>query len=175
MRISKFNRLLSILTLAGILIVSVGAVGSHDAHADGSRGKSIVGSWIVAVTPDPDVVGVPPPFTDMITLIGDGTLINSDPVFRTGHGVWERVRHGKFSIKFIHLIYDDPDLLSGTSLTITAEIKVSKSGDTASGPFEAVFEHPDFGGEFFRFPGTAAFERITIDDGDNDDDGDDDD
>ena len=164
------KRLLPIFTLTGIFIVSIGAVGTHNANADERHGNTFAGSWFVNGTADGGVV---PPFTNVATITRDGAIINTDPSFGTGHGLLKRVGHRKVSVKFVTLIpTDDPGFPPGTFLTVTGRIAVSKDGASASGPFLSVFEHPDPDiGKLFSFTGTVEFERITID-GDSDSDSD---
>ncbi len=155
-----FKRLLSIFTLTGIFIVTIGAVSTHDANAGEQHGRSFVGSFIVNGTDDG---GVFPPFTNVTTNTKDGAVINTAPDLGTGHGAWKPIGHGKVSIKFIHLVpLDNPDFPPGSFLTVTATLDVGHGGASPSGPFLSVFEHPDIG-ELFRITGTVEFERITAD------------
>ncbi len=163
------KRMLAILTLTGISVFLVGAASAHD--ADERDGRSLVGSWIVTGA------GAVPPFTSLSTFTEDGAVINAPQSAQTGLGVWRATGGRQFSIKFVELLDpDDPDnalFPSDTSLTVTAEVTVSKDGSSASGSFSGVFETPAIG-EFFSFTGgTVAFERITLDDdGDSDSDSD---
>ncbi len=157
------KRMLAILTLTGLSVFLIGAASAHNADDVKRHGKSLVGSWIVSVTADGDVV---PPFTNLTAITRDGAVINSDPSFATGVGVWKHAQRRQFSVRFLHLVpLDDPDFPPGTSITVTSRVTVNNDGASASGPFLAVFENPAIG-EFFRFTGTAAFERITIHDDD---------
>ena len=84
---------ITILMLAGVVLF--GVLNPQNAIANPN---SIVGSWIVDVTP----VGedVPPPFQNLGTFTQDGGNINSDPSFGGGHGLWKRVSHRKFAVIF---------------------------------------------------------------------------
>ena len=167
------KRMLAILTLTGISVFLVGAASAHDADDVERDGRSLVGSWIVTGA------GAVPPFTSLSTFTEDGAVINAPQSAQTGIGVWRATGGRQFSIKFVELLDpDDPDnavFPPDTSLTVTAEVTISKDGSSASGSFSGVFENQDPAiGELFRFTdGTVAFERITLDDdGDSDSDSD---
>jgi len=158
------RRLILIAALAGIFVISLGAISANDANADGQQGRTLVGSWIVTITSDAF-----PTFLNLGTITRDGSIINSDPVFGSGHGVWKRVGRGRFAVKFLGLVPpDNPDFPPGTSLTVSGVVTVSNDGASASGPFETVFENPAIG-EVFRFGGTVDFDRITLGRTDHDD------
>ncbi len=164
------TRMLAILTLTGISVFLIGAASAHDAD-DGERdGRGLVGSWIVMGAAGGER------FTTLSTFTKDGAMINAPQSTQTGLGVWRPTGGRQFALKFVELLDPgDPDnalFPPDTSLTISAEVTVSKDGSSASGPFSGVFENPLFG-ELFRFTGTVAFERITLDDdGDSDSDSD---
>ncbi len=146
-----FKRLISIFTLTGIFIVTIGAVSTHDANAAKQHGRSIVGSFIVNGTGDGGIV---PPFTNVNTFTKDGAVINTDPTFGTGHGAWKPIGHGRVSIKFITLVPpNNPDFPPGSFLTSTGTLHVGHGGASPTGTFLSVFAHPEFG-ELFRFTGT---------------------
>ncbi|MDH3747377.1 MAG: hypothetical protein OER97_04155 [Gammaproteobacteria bacterium] len=153
-----FKRLLPLIAVSGILIFSVAAIISKDAVASDRHGRTLVGSWVITISSDAF-----PEFTNLGTITRDGAVINSDPVFGSGHGAWKRVSGGRFAIKFLGLVPpDNPDFPPGTELTVSGTITVSNDGATASGPFETVFVNPAIG-EVFRFSGTVDFDRITVD------------
>ncbi len=160
------KRMLAILTLTGISVFLVGAASAHDADDVERDGRGLVGSWIVMGAGDGGVV---PPFTSLSTFTEDVAMISAPQNTQTGLGVWRRTGGRQFSFKFVELFaLDDPSVPPDSSLTVTAEVTVSKEGASAAGPFMGVIENPIFG-ELFRFTGTVAFERITLDDDDDND------
>ena len=70
--------------------------GYPPALADDTFGRTLVGSWDVLITNEQGL----PPNLDMTTVNKDGTLINSDAIFGTGHGAWTRAEAGRFEMRF---------------------------------------------------------------------------
>ncbi len=155
------KRMLAILTLTGLSVFLIGAASAND--DDKRHGKRLVGIWVVAAEAD---LGMPPPFTNIITINRDGTLENKDASLGEGVGVWKHARRRQFTLRFAHLIpLGDPDFPDGSFLTVTGRITVHKGGDSADGTFLAVFAN-QAGDVLFSPTGTVAFKRITIDDHD---------
>ena len=153
------KRMLARLTLTGLSVFLIAAASAHD--QDKRHRNSLVGSWVVSATVDG---GMPPPFTNILTVTRDGNLTNLDASLGKGVGVWRRAGRGQFTLRFVHLVpADDPGFPpnSGAFLTVNGRITVKKGGASAEGGFLAVFEAPGLG-ELARLTGTVAFERITV-------------
>jgi hypothetical protein len=127
----KAKPIVAIIVLA--LVVSLGALTPVDATAGQ---KSLVGSWIVDVTPDQPG---PPPFRNLVTITSDGTIVNTAPEFGTGHGISKKTGPREFAGKFLHLVPVGHPFGEGT-ITVTSTLTVDKDGDTATGPFTTVFD-----------------------------------
>ena len=156
-----FSRLLVVAVTIGILATGTGFLAPDPVYASDSQeyGKTFVGSWVVNLESDAF-----PPFTNLSSVIKDGIVINTDPVFGTGHGVWKRIGKSEFSVKFIHQVPpDDPAFPVGTSLVVTAELVISKGGSSGSGTFRVVATNPVFG-ELVFATGMLTAERITLGD-----------
>ena len=121
-------------------------------------GAGFVGSWIVSGVADGGVI---PPFTKVATVNRDGSLINSDPAFGTGIGVWRRIGRSRFVCTFVTMIPDDAGFTPGSSMTVVGKLTVAAGGGSASGPYRTVIEHPNIG-EILSFTGTLSFDRITL-------------
>lgn len=138
---------IAMLAVIGLMAFGLGATVSQDAIADQ---KSMVGSWVVEVSPNG-----PPDFTNLVTFTVDGSIINSDPDIGTGHGAWIQTGVRTFATTFSHLV--PPDMISVRSSALT----VDQGGDEATGPFETFLVIPD-GTEIPLFDGTAELTRITV-------------
>ena len=135
----------------------LGAMTPQDALADHKK-NSLVGSWVVVGTPNTGA----PPFTNLGTIHKDGTIVNSDPDFGGGHGVWKRVGDRKYAVRFLTLVPGTSPFFPPYSLiTVKGVITVGKGGDTASGPFFTTFEDPN-GNLLFTSEGTVDFTRIKL-------------
>ena len=155
----KTKKTIAVLMLTGVLTSLCGVLQPQNALA---AEKSIVGSWIVQVFPNPPG---PPPFKNLVTCTKDGGNINSDPMFGGGHGVWEKVGHRKFAAKFLTLVPPgfDPPFPLETTITVSAEsLTLNKEGDEITGPFQTVLTHPTTGEELASFDGTVILTRITV-------------
>jgi hypothetical protein len=147
------------LILTGVLTVLVGTLHAQHAIADDT---SIVGSWVVQVFPNPPG---PPPFKNLATATRDGGNINYDPSFGGGHGVWKKVGHRTYAVKFLQLVPPgfDPPFPLETTITVSSEpLTLNKEGDELTGPFQTVFTHPTTGEEIASFDGTVVLTRITV-------------
>jgi len=147
--------------LAALLAMLAGV---NVAMADDSHGKTLVGSWVVVVTSNLS----PFPAVDLTTVNRDGTMINTDAQFGTGHGVWKRLGDSRFAIKFMTpIMFTNPfELPPGSMLTVEGTLTVDEGGMTASGSYHAVVVDA-FGGLLFPFEGAIAFQRISIQGGDD--------
>ena len=157
------KRLISLFARSGIVFIFIAVAGIPDATADGRSGKTLVGSWEVLVTNEQGL----PPAVDITVVNRDGTMSNSDGIFGTGHGVWERVGASQFAFKFKTpiLALNMFNFPPGSMLTVTGTMTVDKGGATASGPYTAVILDA-FGNSLFGFDGRVFFTRISIDDDD---------
>jgi hypothetical protein len=136
--------------LMGVLTVPFGALPPPHAIADDS---SMVGSWVVQVSPNPPG---PSPFKNLATVTKDGGNINYDPTFGAGHGVRKKVANRTFAVKFLTLVPAgfDPPFPPETTITVSAEsLTLNKAGDELRGPFQTVFTHPITEGRLLRSMG----------------------
>ena len=118
----------------------------------------IVGAWIIDGQPD----GAPP-FTNVGTLHRDGTTANADPLFGSGHGVWERIGKRRFAVRFITITSPFNPILPNTVITVNGELKLGPSRDTATGTFETTFTDLNGNPVMPASTGTVNFTRITTD------------
>lgn len=155
------KKTIAILILMGVVLF--GALHPQNAIADDkSIVKSIVGSWVVQVFPNPPG---PAPFKNLSTLTNDGGNLNSDPSFGGGHGAWKKVGHRKFAVKFLHFVPPgfEPNFPLETIITVSSDfLTLNKEGDKLRGPFQTVFTHPTTGEELASFDGTVVLTRITV-------------
>ena len=143
-------------TVAIIMLVAtvlLGALTPMDATAGQ---KSIVGSWIVDVMPDPPG---PPPFTNLATKTSDGLVLNTAPALGTAHGIWTKTGPREYAVKFMHLVPVGSQFGEGT-VTVTSTVTVDKDGDTVTGPFTTVFDTTALQA---TVTGTVVLTRITLD------------
>ena len=144
------KRTATVIALASIvLLVGLTPLGAT-AHP-----ATLVGSWIVDVIPDQPG---PPPVRNVVTNISDGTTVNTDPEFGTGHGIWKKTGPRKFAAKFLTLIPSGHPVGAGT-ITVTATLTLDKDGNTATGPFTTVFDATNFQA---TVTGTVVKTRITF-------------
>ncbi len=154
-----FKKVIRAVLLVGLITALTGAAWADDGGpVEQKSATTFVGSWVVSGVADGDVV---PPFTNVSTVNRDGSLINSDPDFGTGVGVWRRIGPNLFVGKFITMIPDDAGFPPGASLTVESIVTVADGSGTASGPYLTVIEHPNIG-ELLSFTGTVSFDRITL-------------
>jgi len=141
------------------IIVFLSAASPQAALADHSW-RTLVGSWLVDLGPDP--AGVP--IQDLATLNWPGTIITSSPTFGAGHGAWKRIGRRDFELKFLTLIPADNPLgfPPNSTLTVTAFLTVGDSGDEASGTNTGVFAD-SAGNVLFEVSGPVTFTRINVD------------
>ena len=74
----------------------------------------------------PDQPG-PPPVRNIVTITSDGTTVNTDPEFGTGHGIWKKTGPREFAGKFLTLIPVGHPFGEGT-ITVTSTLTVDKDG-----------------------------------------------
>lgn len=170
------------VSLTGILVFIVVVASSQAAFADGSPGKTLVGTWEVYIDsneppagegePPGDPDGVPDAF-DITVVHRDGTVSNSDPALGTGHGIWRRLGASQFELKFKTLVpfINAFQQLPGTTLTVTTkDLTVHADGMTATGTFfvdvepNFIPDDPVFGGQVPDFGGNITFVRMIFDD-----------
>jgi hypothetical protein len=143
-------------TMAIIVLASILLLGALTPVNVTAGQKSLVGSWIVDVTPDQPG---PPPLTNIATNTSDGLVLNTDPEFGTGHGIWTKTGPRQFAVKFIHLVPVGSQFGAGT-VTVTSAVTANKDGDTATGPFTTVFDTTALQA---TVTGTVVLTRITPD------------
>jgi hypothetical protein len=121
------------VVVIGLVVVLLGALTPVDSIA---AEKSLVGSWIIDVMPDPPDL---PPGRNIGTFTSDGTMINTDPEFGTGYGIWKKTGRREFAVKFLTLVPVGHPAGEG-AITVTSPVTVDKDGDTATGPFTTVVD-----------------------------------
>ena len=153
-----FKRVIPAVLLVGLITAHAGAVWADDVEPVEQRIATFVGAWVVSGVADGDVI---PPFTNVSTVNRDGSLVNSDPDFGTGVGVWRRIGPNLFVGKFVTIVPDDAGFPPGALLTVESTVTVADGSGSATGPYVSVIEHPDIG-ELLSFTGTVSFDRITL-------------
>jgi hypothetical protein len=124
-------------------------------------------SWIATV----NAPGFPP-FKALMTFTEDGGLMvsqaaivpwptpNGCAIFTAGHGEWNRIRDGRFSITFVALIHDKGAEFLGTT-RVSGTIEVDETMDAFSGTTSATDLDPD-GNVIFSFEAFIEAERIRV-------------
>ena len=154
----KTRHTLASLAITCTLVILMGSMAPQDALA-GSSKNSFVGSWTVFGSPSSPGA---PTFSNLGTIHRDGTIVNSDPVFGSGHGAWKRVGARQYKVRFLTLVPpNDPFFPPNAVITVTGVITLHRGGNTASGPFQTTFEDED-GNLLFTSEGTVAFTRIRL-------------
>ena len=143
-------------TVAIIVLVTTVLLGALTPMDVTAEQKSLVGSWIVDVMPDPPG---PPPFRNLATNTSDGLVLNTAPELGTAHGIWTKTGSRQFAVKFIHLASMSSPFGEGT-VTVTSTVTVDRDGDTATGPFTTVFDTTTLQ---VTVTGTVVLTRITFD------------
>lgn len=148
------NHLIRSVTFAVILLLlclPASAAGPGVAHTSGNQ---LAGAWEVNVNPDPGS-GVPAVLN--IALISrDGQIINTDSSEGTALGGWNHERQGIYSVTFYGFIP-----AAGLRHRVTAEVTLSNSGNTFSGPFRT--DVYDMSGTFlFSFEGQVNASRLPL-------------
>jgi hypothetical protein len=140
------------VVVIGLVVVLLGALTVDSIAAE----RSLVGSWIIHVMPDqPDL----PPGRNIGTFTSDRTMINTDPEFGTGYGIWKKTGPREFAVKFLTLVPAGHPAGEGTT-TVTSPVTVDKDGDTATGPFTTVVDAANVQA---TFTGTVVLTRIKFD------------
>lgn len=125
MRISRIMAV--VVTAAALPVTFLAWTPRSHAQDDDENSRSLGGSWVVTVTPNPiflcggpQVAPAPLPFTELATYAAGGTLTETNtqlnansatlsPSFpfsgSDGHGVWER-GGGQFEATFRKLVFD---------------------------------------------------------------------
>jgi hypothetical protein len=141
------------VVVIGLVVVLLGALTPVDSIA---AERSLVGSWIIHVMPDqPDL----PPGRNIGTFTSDRTMINTDPEFGTGYGIWKKTGPREFAVKFLTLVPAGHPAGEGTT-TVTSPVTVDKDGDTATGAFTTVVDAANVQA---TFTGTVVLTRIKFD------------
>ncbi len=151
---TRTNCTTAVFTLA-ILIV-LGAMGPQAAFADHQK-RTIVGSWTVSGTPD-----FGEPFENIGTFHRDGTVVNSDPVFGGGHGVWKRIGPRRYQVRFLTLVPpNNPFFAPNVVIEVRGVVRLNRWGEKASAPFVTTFTDPD-GNLLLTTTGRIELTRITL-------------
>ena len=136
-------------------VILLGTMAPRAAFADHQR--TIVGSWMVSGTPD---VGAP--FVNIGTFHRDGTVVNSDPVFGGGHGVWKRVGPRKYEVRFLSLVPpNNPFFAPNVVIEVRGVVRLNRRGKKASAPFVTTFTDPN-GNLLMTSTGRIELTRITL-------------
>jgi hypothetical protein len=161
-----------ILLLPALLILAITSVILPTAIADPAPGKTLVGAWIVEISP----VGLDKT-VDITVVHVDGTVSNSDSILGTGHGIWQRlgakqeteageneISPSTFQVRFKTPILEGNSLglPGGFILTVTSTVTLDKSGNVAEGPFETTVGPPGFPPDQGFF-GEVRFTRMSFD------------
>ena len=155
----KTMRAFKHLSIVVTLTVLIGGMGMQDAHAASNK-NSFVGSWTVVGSPNPPGS---PMFINLGSIHRDGTVVNSDPVFGGGHGVWKRVGPRSFEVKFLTLVPpNNPFFPPNALITVTGVVTLEDGGQLASGNFDTTFEDA-LGNLLLTMDGTVTFTRIQFD------------
>ncbi len=155
----KTKLLLKSFAIAAALTILIGSTIPQDANAEHRR-QSIVGSWTIEGTPNQPGA---PSFVNLGSIHRDGTVVNSDPVFGSGNGIWRRVGPRSFEVKFLTLVPpNDPFFPPNTLITVRGEITVNRRGRVATGTFDTTFEDEN-GNLLLATDGTVTFTRIRFD------------
>lgn len=161
----KTKKLFAKVVFTAAIIIFLSATSPQDAFADHGW-RTLVGSWVVNVTPDgiEPPGDLPPAFTNLATVNWTRTIVAWDPDLGAGHGAWKRTGRRDFEIKFLILILsENPEFPPNSTLTVTAFLTVGDSGDEASGRVTGEFSNPMLGGIFATVDGAVSFTRIEVD------------
>jgi hypothetical protein len=165
------NRSRMPVRLAMWVFLALLALGMATSLAE-SDSKQIEGSWMGTLTP----TNLPfPPFTDLITFIPKGGLVESHRLYvpeasfgptlaTAGHGEWKKVGDREFQINFVSLLQGAPDNANaqggelGTD-NLSLRVELNGEGTELSGIFEDVVKDRD-GNVVFTAIGTYKATRI---------------
>jgi len=148
---SKRGPLLYAATLCALLFAA-GAASESAVAAE----RTLEGSWIVHVIPDPET-GIPP-FVNLASFTKDGRAFNSDPTEGAALGEWIRIGDHKFASTFMGFT----NLGRGPLLNkVRAEGEVGPTGNTFEGPFIAEVFNED-GSVALSITGTGSGTRIVL-------------
>ncbi len=139
-----------------VAAIFIGAMAPQQAFADHQK-RTIVGSWMVSGTPD-----FGDPFENIGSFHRDGTVVNSDPVFGGGHGVWERVGPRRYEVRFLTLVPpNNPFFAPNVVIEVRGVVRLHRGGKTASAPFVTTFTDPN-GNLLLTTTGRIELTRITL-------------
>jgi len=153
-------RLIALLIAFAVAPTVAFAQGRDHDHNRVHVADSIVGSWVVQVFPNSPG---PPPLKNLFTCTEDGSAINTDPTFGTGHGIWQKLAPRTFAVKFLILVppgFDPPYPLESIITVSSESLTLNLQGDEITGPFKTVITHPITGEQLFSFDGTVTLNRI---------------
>ncbi len=113
--------------------ISGGAAAGGDSERDG-RGRSLVGTWDVAVTLLDPPPGVPSVGRALATFTADGNTIetsNSAPATRgSAHGAWKRVGVRLYAVTRMFFRFNPQTGAYVGTATLNAEVSVAPDGET---------------------------------------------
>ena len=153
-------RLIALLIAFAVAPTVAFAQGRDHDHNRVHVADSIVGSWVVQVFPNSPG---PPPLKNLFTCTEDGSAINTDPTFGTGHGIWQKLAPRTFAVKFLILVppgFDPPYPLESIITVSSESLTLNLQGDEITGPFKTVITHPITGEQLLSFDGTVTLSRI---------------
>lgn len=140
--------------VAMIALASIVLLGALEPAGATAQEKGFVGSWIVDIVPDQPG---PPPVKNLATFTRDGLVINTDPEFGGGHGIWKKVGR-EISVKILTLVPAGHPFGEGT-ITATATGPLDKGGNPAPARFTTVFDTTNFQA---TVTGTVVLTRIKL-------------
>ena len=154
MRISN-----AIMAIAAAMFISF-SIGAAPASAGNDK---FLGVWEVTVQP----MGAPFTVPNIAANTADGRIVNSDPTFGAGHGLWEKIGNRKYAVSLTHIIdaslspFPAPPGQPFVRVTVEGVTKVKKDGQTASGTFVTTFSDLT-GAPIGSFEGDVSFSRYKI-------------
>jgi hypothetical protein len=106
------------------------------------------------------------PFTDLLTFITDGTVIETRRLFvpvtpfgalleTPGHGSWKRIGNGQFDIHFTFLLQGASDGSDIGTDNVHLRLSLDPAGQVLSGTFESTVKDPS-GNALFTATGTIS-------------------
>jgi hypothetical protein len=126
----------------------------HKAQADnGDSGRgenpgSLLGTWIVQVSLDPNTVppGTPLNFTALFTFGAEGGYVESNNGPNSGgpgaHGNWDRTGHLQFAATQVRLEFDAAHNFTGSN-RVRSSLTLNKRGDELTGSHQVDIYLPD--------------------------------
>jgi hypothetical protein len=118
-------------SVAAIIVLALTALLGALIPADSAAaGKTIVGSWIIHVTPESTIpdIGVPLPFVNFGVNTSDRLIINSDTAGLVQFGDWIKLGDHRYGVTF-------RGSSPGGTVKVRATVQLSRDGEAFDGPF----------------------------------------